>query len=249
MDRLLESLATFPFSSPLTLWLAGSWLVYVLGTNLLWLLRALPIWRWPYIGWIKEIGRLLFFLGVPYLILGGWPQPPFSGRLSPDDLGFAGIGPLWPATRWLSSLGTGLGLGFVAILFLLLARWAAVGAPPVVARGGARLDLPPLPWWRWLLDVLYHQVHWAFYRTALAALLGDLYAGVFAGLGLVYLEWGMDPFWRQGWKLPEEAGERWLRLALALIAALIFLLTRNLWVCLAVHALALVAFHRRLADS
>ncbi len=59
----------------------------------------------------------------------------------------------------------------------------------------------------------------------------DAYAGVFLGLGLAYLEWSLSPFWRWGgaW-----AGGRWLRAALALIVALLFLITRNLWICLAI---------------
>ena len=86
-----------------------------------------------------------------------------------------------------------------------------------------------------LIDGLYCSVHWAFYRTALAVLRDDLYAGIFLGLALVYVEWSLNPFWRRGWRAPSRAGGQWLRAALALVAALVFLLTRNLWVCLGVH--------------
>jgi hypothetical protein len=79
------------------------------------------------------------------------------------------------------------------------------------------------------------EVHWAFYRAAWALTLQDVYAGAFLGLGVVYLEWSQSPFWRQGWRATAQAGGRWLRAAMALVVALLFLLTRNLWVCLAVH--------------
>jgi hypothetical protein len=92
--------------------------------------------------------------------------------------------------------------------------------------------------------VLYLEVHWAFYRGALAVILDDGYAGAFLGLGLVYLEWSLDPFWRRGWGLGSQAAQRWLRAALVLIIALLFLLTRNLWVCLVAHSL--IEFSMRL---
>jgi hypothetical protein len=65
--------------------------------------------------------------------------------------------------------------------------------------------------------------------------LGDLYAGTFLGLALAYAEWGLDPFWRQGWREETRAAERWLRAALALVTALLFLNTQNLWVCVPIH--------------
>jgi hypothetical protein len=62
-----------------------------------------------------------------------------------------------------------------------------------------------------------------------------VYAAVFGGLGLVYLEWGLNPFWRQDWRLESQAAMRWVRAALAPVIAVLYLFTRNLWVCLAVH--------------
>jgi hypothetical protein len=108
---------------------------------------------------------------------------------------------------------------------------ASAGHPP-----GRRFRLPRRPLWAVLIDILYLQVHWAFYRGALAVLREDLYAGVFLGLGLVYLEWGLNPYWRRGWRDSSLATARWLRAALALVAALIYLFTRNLWLCLVAHA-------------
>jgi hypothetical protein len=74
--------------------------------------------------------------------------------------------------------------------------------------------------------------------------LGDPYAGTFVGLGLVYLEWSLDPFWRQGWRDKSLAAARWLRSALVLAIAILFFLSRNLWVCLVAHGLLELALRR-----
>jgi hypothetical protein len=226
-------------SSPLLFWTVGSLLAFVLGTNLLWLTRSISVRRTSYGRAFEQAGRFVFFLGIPYLVLGGWPRRPFQGLLSLEDLGLVGVNPRWPATRWLDAAGTAVGLGLVAFLVLALA-WTNVhrGSPD------SRLRFLPRPWGVILVDVLYLQVHWAFYRSALAVTLGDLYPGVFLGLGLIYLEWSLNPFWRQGWQSESQAAVRWLEAALALLVALLFLLTRNLWACLAVHLILELAFRR-----
>ena len=237
MDDITSQLALAYNDSPLLLWVLGSVVVYALATNALWLARVrgfqpLPLWSW-----LVETARFLFYLGIPYLALGGWPRDPFQGLLSLEEVGLVSLGGRWPVTRWLETVGTALGFGLVALLFLLLAwkNGARLG-------DGTRLHFPRRPWWAILIDVLYLEVHWAFYRGALAVVLQDVYEGVFVGLGLVYLEWGLNPWWRAGWRSESEVGSRWLRAALALVIALLFLLTRNLWVCLGVHGTIELAF-------
>ncbi len=217
--------------SALLFWVLGSALVYILSSQGLWWLRTTPLGRTITRRWPAEVGRFLFFLGVPYLALGGWPLPPLHGLLSPADLGLVGLDARWPVIRWLEAAGTGLGLGLLTALILALA-WTQARS----------LRFPPRPWWALLVDGLCLEGHWAFYRGALALLLGSVYWGVFLGLGLVYLEWGLSPWWRQGWRAPGAAGGQWLRAALALVTALLFLLTHNLWVCLGVHWLVEQAF-------
>jgi hypothetical protein len=225
MEALVDRLALVLAPSPLLLWVLGSVAVYALGANVLWLLERVDPRRRLRSRLLMGSGRFLFFLGIPYLALGGWTRPTFQGLLSVEDMGLVGLNEYWPVTRWLEAAGTGLGLGFVALLVLILIWASAV----------RRLGFAPRPWWGLVVDGLYLEVHWAFYRGALAVLLDDVYAGVFAGLALVFVEWGLSPFWRRGWRLSRLAAERWLRAALALIIAVLFLLTRNLWVCLVVH--------------
>lgn len=234
MDQLVQVYA----DAPLWFWLLGSVLAYGLGINAFWVLRSrgwLPV---RYGNWLVQGARFIYYLGIPYLALGGWPRRPFQGLVSLADLGIVGLGGRWPPTRWLEAVGSALGLGLMAGFLLLLAwaganrRFSTASDRPVVPR----LGFPHRPWWAILVDVLYLEVHWAFYRGALALLLGARYDGVFWGLGLIYVEWGLNPCWRRAWRDPSRAAAQWLRAALALVAALIFLSTRNLWLCLGVHA-------------
>ena len=228
MDTLSTAYALYP----LWFWVLGSVLLYGLGTNLLFLARAAGWTRAGYTTGLVQGGRALFFLAIPYLALGGWPRRPFQGLLSLQDMGIVGFGGDWPVDRWLETAGTGFGLGLLSLMLLWLAwvnaNWA-----------GSRLRFFARPWWSLLIDVVLLQIHLAFYRGALAVTANSLSAGVFWGLGLVYLEWFANPFWRRGWRKGAQAAEQWLRAAMALVTALLFFLTRNLWVCLGVH-LALV---------
>jgi hypothetical protein len=230
MALLIDSIRTWLASldPDLLYWAGASMLACAVVTNLAWLLRSR--FRLPLLlrDALVQVARFLFYLGVPYLALGGWPRPPFHGLLSLEELGLVGANPRWPATRWLGAAGTGIWMGLAAF-FLLLLAWKSAN------RGTVRLGLPPRPWWALLIDGFYLQVHWAFYRAALAAALGDPSIGAFGGLGLVYVEWALDPAWRQGWREQAQVAERWLRAALALVAAILFFLTHNLWICLGLH--------------
>lgn len=230
MDDLVALWTTVMTTSPLVFWVGGSLLAYVLGANVLWLFR--DSLRRPYARWLMQVGRFSLYLVLPYLALGGWPRQPYQGLLSLEDLGIVGLSEHWPLTRWLEAAGVGLAAVVIAVVILTIA-WASANRRD----GSTWLLFSASPWWAVLVGVLYLEVHWAFYRGALAVMLGDAYAGTFLGLGLIYLEWSLDPFWRQGWRLGSQAAQRWLRAALVLVITLLFLLTRNLWVCLAAHLL------------
>ncbi|MGD8623827.1 MAG: hypothetical protein PVJ34_04770 [Anaerolineae bacterium] len=230
MEQVLGWLVAAYESSPLLFWIAGSIGFYALATNLRWWLRPSPFWRAPYSRWLVEGGRFFYYVGIPYLALGGWPRQPFQGLVSPEDLGLIVPGPRWPPARWLEAAGTGLALGSLVLVVLGLA-WAGANR----RRAGGGLHFTPRPGWRLLVEGLYLEVHWAFYRGAMGTILGDLYAGIFWGLGLVYVAWGTNPAWRDHWRRPERAAGQWLRAGLLLLSTLIFFLTQNLWVCLGVH--------------
>lgn len=217
-------------NSPLMLWIWGSVLVYAVASNALWFTRDSR--RSPHLPASLNAGRFVFYLVIPYLALGGWPRRPYQGLLSLEDMGIVGLGGRWPLSRWLEAAGTGLGWALVTALILVLA-WAYANR----RAHGLRLRFPSRTWWSILIDVLYLEVHWAFYRGALAVALDDVYAGIFGSLALIYLEWSLNPFWRQGWRQESQAATCWLRGAMVLVIALLFFLSRNLWICLLVHCL------------
>ena len=126
--------------SPLLFWVGGSVLAYALVVNALWWARS--YWRSPYGRTLAEVGRFFFFLGIPYLALGGWPQRPYQGLLSLEELGLAGLGGQWQVTRWLSAVGVGLGWGLVALLILAIA-WANGNR----RANGLQLSFSSRPWW------------------------------------------------------------------------------------------------------
>lgn len=240
MNDWMDRLALTYTESPLLFWVLGSILIYAVAVNGLYLIQSRNARSSPHGRWLVALARALYFLGIPYLALGGWPRPRFSGLLSLADMGLVGLGGRWSPTRWLSATGTALGFGLVALVLLLVAWGSAsrdAGYAPAGQGATGRLGFQARPWWLNAIDVLYLEVHWAFYRGACIVVLGDLYTGVFAGLGLVYLEWALNPFWRRGWLSNAVAAAQWLRAALALVVALIFLFTRNLWLCLGVHLL------------
>jgi hypothetical protein len=214
----------------LMIWLLGSVSINALATNALRFVEGSHSWQRFYRGWVWEGARFLYFVGIPYLALGGWPQGPNRGLLSLGDMGIVGLDAIWPVTRWLQAAGAGLGWGLTVLVFLVLS-WVSANRHA----GGRLLSFSARPWWSVLVDVLYLQIHWAFYRGILTLVTGDPYAGTFVGLGLVYLEWLLNPFWRQGWREQSVVATLWLRSAMALVIAVAFFLSRNLWICLLVH--------------
>jgi hypothetical protein len=237
MEQVLGSLLAAYESTPLLFWVAGAVVAYALVTNLRWWLRKRPFWRSPYGRWLVEGGRFFYYVGIPYLALGGWPRRPFQGLVSPEDLGLIVPGPRWPAARWLEAAGTGLALGLLGLVVLGLA-WASANR----RRAGVGLHFVRWPWWRLLVGGLYLEVHWAFYRGAMTVILDDLYAGIFWGFALACLAWGTNRAWWDNWRRPGRAADQWLRAALLLLSTLIFFLSQNLWVCLGVHWLLSGAF-------
>lgn len=214
----------------LVAWLFGSVLVNALATNSMWFIEGSNFWGRSYRRWLWELARFLYYVAIPYLVLGGWPQGPNRGLLSLGDLGIASLDAVWPLTRWLQAVGTGLGWGLTVLVFLVLS-WVNANRHA----GNLRLAFSPEPWWHVLLEVLYLQIHWAFYRGALTVVIGDLYVGTFVALGLIYLEWSLNPFWRQGWREQPLAAVSWMRAAIALASAVAFFVSRNLWISLLVH--------------
>lgn len=237
---LLRSILDFRLE--LLLWVLCSIFVYGLVTNV-------PRYVWPrsggragaflaavarsrYTPWVTEACRCLYFLGVPYLALT-------TGVTSPLLMGL--WGPDWFEPPWFGRLALGMALAVGALLLLLWgwrhSRLASAPFQPESSRAYAfqrRLLVAPWGWGPIVLEVLYLEMHWAFYRSATLRL-SDAYYGVFAGFALVVAELLLNPAVREDLGISHRNGETLTLLATALVVSIIYGFTSNLWLCLAVH--------------
>jgi len=222
------------------LWLSGSLLMAVLWTNLAWFFRQprsettsdliTPLITWRFAPQLLELLRLLYYIGVPYGAL-------LWGRDAVVE-GLLGLGGekanVAPAANWLDwarDVGWTAALGIGAWAVLALGWWAyrraLAAADSEVEVGGANVS-----GWVLLREAAYHEVHWAFYRNAPILVLGE-YWGIWTGLALAALEAALNPAWRKGLADPRTAPPQLMRGALAVVSSLLFLMTQNLWLALA----------------
>jgi hypothetical protein len=233
----------FDHRMQLMAWVLCSILLYALATNLLHVLRKASSTRagrllkslesWPHSLWLFQALRFCYYLGIPYLAL-------MEGITNPTLMG------LWPAhwfgPQWFGELVLGLvlGLGTLALLTWGWRHYAkavaqmryGVGRRPYAAE---RLMLiTPWGWGLVVLDVLYLEMHWAFYRSATIPMLG-IYHGVFIGFLLVLVEWWLNPEIRRGWAIVHRKGESLTTAAIAFSISVIYYFTSSTWLCLAIH--------------
>lgn len=227
------------------IWLVASIIVAVAAGSVAWLaLRrrfdGAPFAHGP-IGALGWSAAALFHLLPPLLAIR-------TGLLSTRDLGLSGI-------DWQRTLSSGLMLS-VLLAGGMLAGWllyrrslpqgeVASGLPRILAIVHAPVD------------ALLHQWHWAFYRAAAVASLASLplraphwaplgyaidlirsdpiYWGAWLGIGAIAIEWALNPFNRASFRRPHLRETVLRRAALAVATTGLFILTRNLWLCWAVH--------------
>jgi hypothetical protein len=234
--------AQLGYKGQLATWVMASFLLYTLASQLAWqyryperddvLGRLVDRLRdQPFMPWAEQTVRLVYYLGIPFLAA-------INGLVGADLLGISGTdwvegqsvqGFLWE--DWARGVGLATA-GSIALGGLWsLGRWLSRRAG---IRPAASYVLTPR--WQQLMDVLYYQIHWAFYRSGPILWTGDLYWGVFAGLALILVERMLNPaFW---WSVqdPETAGEPLIQLGFAGLSTLLFFATQNLWLSIAAHA-------------
>lgn len=228
----------FDYRAKLIIWTLSSIGIYALGTNLLHFFRSPSSGRlghsfrrfedWPNSFWLFEALRFVYYLGIPYAALT-------QGVTNPVLMG------IW-VIDWFEAIGPGLLLGLGALLLLIwgwrhyLQAIAEIGhwpqGRPFLSE--VRALLTPWGWGLILLQVLYLEMHWAFYRGATMRLFGDYY-GVFLGLLLILGEWWLNPEIRRKMGMAYRSGETMTTAAIALSIAVIYYFTSNLWLCIAVH--------------
>jgi hypothetical protein len=234
------------------LWLGGSLLLAALWANLSWFFRqprsdaagefVARLNAWRFSPWLLQLLRLLYYIGVPFAALL-WGHDAVVGRLlglQPLNLNLsiasgkeasASVAANW--LDWAHDVGWAAILGIAAWGVLALGWWAyrramvAAGEEDVVT--GANSS-----GWVLLREAAYHEAHWAFYRNAPSLVVGT-YWGVWTGLALVVLEAALNPGWRKDLADPQQAPGQLMRGALSIVSSVLFLLTENLWLALALH--------------
>jgi len=170
--------------------------------------------------------RLLYFIGLPYAAL-------LTGSLAPIDLGLTGAGGAvlgWDVAAWLRGLSLTLTVGVLVALPVGLASWQIARAGHSAALGADDRSAGVV-----LIEALYAEVHWGFYRAAPLVLLENVSTAALIGMVLVGVEWSVELI-RNGLSRAPEDRQRWLRRVLLLAAsATLFVLTRNLWLLIGLH--------------
>jgi len=224
----------------LVVWVLGSVLIYGLGVNVWQRLRQTRSSRlaryltaldsWPHGLWLFQALRFVYYLCIPYLALS-------RGVTSPILMGMWGTD--WFQPHWADklALGLALGVGTLALLlwswrhFLLVVKETDQITPYAFHR---RILAAPWGWGLIVLEVLYLEMHWAFYRGATIRAFGDYY-GVFGGFLLVLAEWGLNPQFRRDLSIARRDGEAMTTVATAFCIGVVYYFTANLWLCMAVH--------------
>lgn len=188
----------------------------------------------------EQIGRLMYFVGLPYAAL-------LAKTLSPIDLGIAGnTGPVlgWSSVDWLTHLNYALVIGLLALVPIGLAARQ-------MAHTGQPLGVDARSTGATLLDAAYAEIHWAFYRAAPYIILDDVYTATLIGLALVSVEL-LVTLAHNGLGTQPEDRQSWLGQVLLLaLSATFFIITRNVWLALIVHIafeLTIRVWSARLAD-
>lgn len=238
---LIEAL--FDYRADSILWTLASIGLYGLAVNLVHGLRSLSSGRLaellgkfeshPYGYACLHVLRFLYYLFVPYVALTrGVTNARLLGVWSND----------WFTVRWFERLALGTVLGFGALVLLLwgwrryLRAMPASGFSPERRPflAEARTVLTPWGWGLILLEVLYLEIHWAFYRGATIRLLGNYY-GVFLGLLVILAERCLNPATRGHRGIARQQEDTLTTAAVALAITIIYYFTSNLWLCVAVH--------------
>ncbi len=238
-------------------WLGCSWLLAVIWTNLTWLFSpwtdredapspsaslaesiVFRLTNWRFASPLLQGFRLLYFVGLPFAALF-WGRDAviaqylgLQGVATPAEAAMTGSDSLvanW--SDWLSDLGWGAVLGGGSLGLLLL---AAVTYRRALQGTESSVQHVKTPIWSTLREGLYQEIHWAFYRNAPIVAFG-MYWGTWGGLALVGLEAVLNPMWRADLGQPARAWSRLSGGALAVISAITFLHTQNLWLTLLLH--------------
>lgn len=189
------------------------------------------------VGALLEVLRFGFYLGAPFVaLLLGW-----------IDVRAMGLGQV----DWAEGLRWAIVI-LLAAWLLLMVIWLPYlrATADVFAAPNAHLSFA-----RRIVELIYMQAHWAFYRAAMIVFFQGvipdaLYWGAAFGLALIYLEAFTNPrIRRQLARLGEADSVVW-NAGQGIINALAFIVTRNFYLLVLIHFLLEVTVpHLRAAPS
>lgn len=223
---LVDLLYSLPPRRALALVIGVSIVFYSVAANFAWANRQEPfgvferLTRRPRLYWawraVTEAGRWLYYLGLPYMTL----------LLGYDTVRALGVWNL----DWLNPLlwTVVIAIGSSAVLIWVwrpFARTEHVNA----------VDSSRWNWARRILELIYQEAHWAFYRSGPILWLNDYYWGSFLGLGLALIEGWCNPNVRGSVQDTARADAPLWTGSVAVVTTILFIFTQNLWYCLALH--------------
>jgi hypothetical protein len=179
--------------------------------------------------WGYHVLRLAYAVGIPTIALlwrGALTTKGLGLQLLPWNATSASNAP--PLTDWAFDIGWAICIMSLAGIII------AISERRIEYQGHTAISLqhPPLAALR---EALYHQVHWAFYREPFV-LVWSINLGTWAGLLPVIIEALANP---EHWTQPKSLSRYrnlLLRAALAVVSALMYLKTQNLWLAIMVDA-------------
>lgn len=179
--------------------------------------RFVKWWQTRWLGrGVSELARWIYYLAFPWATL-------MLGYSTMRALGVWGMDWLAPALQFGALI-----LGAVVVIVWVWQPYARAEHPHALDESGWN-------WARHLIEILYQEAHWAFYRCGPILWLNDFYWGSFFGLLLVLIEGWSNPTVRGNVRDITRADAPLWSGSIAIISTIVFILTQNTWYCLLVH--------------
>lgn len=224
--ELLEFLHSLEPRQALAGALTLSFLLYAISANIGWAAiaprgerfsRLVGSWsRLRARGAIGELARLIYYLVLPWATL-------MLGYTTARAIG------VWNLD-WLMNIWIGV---IVAVGGAVVFLW--VWRPYAQSEHPEAVDLTGWNGARQIIEAIYQEAHWAFYRAGPILWLSDYYWGSFIGLALNLIEGWTNPTVRANIRDITRADAPLWAGTLSIISVLIFVYTQNTWYCLLVH--------------
>ena len=225
---LLEFLTSLEPRGALAVVIGASIVLYALSANIAWAQRTprggrvgrfVAWWQTHWVGrGISELARWVYYLALPWATL-------MLGYSTVRALGVWGMDWLAPA----------LNFGLLAIGAAVVIVW--VWQPYAHAEHPHAIDESGWNWARHIIEILYQEAHWTFYRCGPILWLDNFYWGSFFGLMLALIESWSNPTVRANVRDVTRADAPLWSGSIAIISTIVFIFTQNAWYCLIVHLL------------